>query len=127
MIDAAANPSMILWDGQSAMGLLMQSKRAVDRHKAVAQKPFGQAASFSRRGRCNREALNPLGKRDGAPAIANVLEPVRALPIAIEEIAITQIGDAGAANAPKAGEGHCVRLILSARWSCWPPRSMGAP
>ncbi len=44
MIHATANPSMILWDGQSAMGLFMQAKRAVDRHKAVAQKPAAQTA-----------------------------------------------------------------------------------
>lgn len=35
MIYAAANPSLILRNGQSAMGLLMQSKRAVDRRASL--------------------------------------------------------------------------------------------
>ena len=80
----------------------------MNRHKAVAQKLVAQATSLAPHGRCNREALDVIRKRDGLSRIADMLEPVPVLPIAIEQIAITKIGNARAANPREMGKGRCV-------------------
>ena len=127
MIHGAANPLMILRDRQIATGLLMLPERAMNRHKAVAQKLVAQATSLAPHGRCNREALDALRKRDGLPRIANELEPVRVLPIAIEQIAITKIGNACAANAREMGKGRCVTACFEREMKPLAAALMGAP
>ena len=98
MIHAAADPLPALRDGQGSIGLFMLPKRASERHKAVAQKPAAQVPGIASYGCCNRKALNTVRKRDGLPWIAPMLETVPILPIAVEQSAITKIGDARAAN-----------------------------
>jgi len=108
MIHAASDPLLALRNGQGAMRVIMLGKRAPERHEAVTQKPVAQAAGLAPCSWSNREALDAFWKRDDLPAIAGMLEPVPVQPIAVEQIAMTKIGDAGAANMAEMCECRCV-------------------
>ncbi len=100
MVHAATNPPVPLGNPEAAARVFMLAKRALDRHKAVAHKSVAQAAGLSPCGGGNGEALDALRKRNDLPRIASVLKPITVLPIGIEYIPVTQIGNARAANPP---------------------------
>ena len=90
----------------------MLAERATDRHKAIAQKPVAQAAGPAPGRRCDRKGVNALWKRNGLPCIANMLESVPVLPVAVEQISIAKICDASAPNPAEMREGRRVSALV---------------
>jgi len=82
----------------------MVSQRAGERHEAVAEHPVVQIAD-ALAGRCrDGEAVDALRKRHRLPRVIAMLEAITALPIFVEQIAITKVGDAGAADSAEMRE-----------------------
>ncbi len=103
MVQTMTDPLAGLWKqgGVPAIGAAAQG--AVDAHESISEVPAdGRMAGRQRR------AADAFRQRNRVAAAAGIAETVGSLPIVVEEVAVAQVGDAGAANGGDARERRTV-------------------
>jgi hypothetical protein len=81
---------------------LVLSERAVDRHEPVADNRASNPRAGDPR---NRVTPHVWWQRHDLTRVANMIEPIVALPILVDNVAVAKIGDAGTAHAAETREG----------------------
>src|SRR5450432_371074 len=112
VVHAIANPLPGFPKGQRSAKLTMTAQSAVHRHEPVAWKnvtlpwkpvtlpgnPITGAGDLACRGSGNCVTLHTSGQWHRAPLVPRTLKAVAAFPVFIQQVAVTQVGDAGTAN-----------------------------
>lgn len=85
----------------------MLAERTAQGHQAVAGQN-GSSHRTGRGGRCHGVAGDALWQRHKLTAVGLALEAVVAMPVPVQQIAMSQIGDACAAQPDELGKGRGV-------------------
>ncbi len=99
---AGAHPLPSRLEGQCATGLRVAAERTVHRHQAVAQQPVARLALVGPQHAGHRVAGHARRQRHRRARIVAVGEAVGTAPVFVEQAAVAQVGDAGAAQLAQA-------------------------
>ncbi len=86
----------------------MVSERAADRHEPVAD---DRASDPRVSGPRNRVTPHVRWQRHDLTRVTSMIEPIVALPILVDNVAVAKVGDAGTANPAEAREGRRVGAL----------------
>ena len=107
-VTAVRNVSFDIAQGEIAARLLVLSERAADRHKPVADNCTSNLGAGDPR---NRVTSHPWWQRHDLTRVASMIEPIVALPVLIDNVAVAKVGDAGTTNPAETGKGRRVAVL----------------
>ena len=98
MVVVSTDPLMTLWKRESQMDIIDLPESASHGDETISNDIITQGAGCFACGCGNCIALNIFWKRDRGALIAQGLKPVAALPVGVQNVSVTQVGDPAAAN-----------------------------
>ena len=99
-----ADPLPVCGKRQRALRVRVAAERAVQRHQAVAEQAVPQVAARSADAGGGGMAAHAGRQRHRLPAVGTTREAVAADPVLVEQKAVAQVGDAGAAHLAQPGK-----------------------
>jgi hypothetical protein len=103
VVQAMTEPLARLRKQRSAPAIGVAAQGAVDANQSVSEAFAGLTLAG-----CKGRAANASRQGEGVAAVSRMVETVCALPILVEQIAVAQVGDAGATNGSDARERRTV-------------------
>src|SRR3974390_248787 len=97
---------------QPAFWVTVKAQRAADAHQSIAKNNATDAAWPLAGGRSYRVALHFSRQGHRSPQISCNPEAITRVPVLVQKIAITQVGNAGAADLTETGERTAVPVEL---------------